>query len=238
MCYTRQTVKKGSFTKSQKKEGLKMNDLIMRTKKQIEKLRKAVSVESKYGVGVDDKYSDFVVYIIVSLRNYLTTIQSYQKMGISGSIYGCNTEFFAKMNDYIESYEFYPLTKTSEFKGIFEGFRRPNTPDMVVSFIEANFDKILKFSALSNEILRSNEIFADEKLYHYRRSGKVKAKLSDLDTSSLSSLNVVASYRDGGFDKLCPKELEEKKRCDIARQNKLIKSQKKLSLGRFFHGLF
>ena len=31
-----------------------MNDLIMRTKKQIEKLRKAVSVESKYGVGVDD----------------------------------------------------------------------------------------------------------------------------------------------------------------------------------------
>ena len=34
------------------------------------------------------------------------------------------------------------------------------------------------------------------------------------------------------------KELEEKKRCDIARQNKLIKSQKKLSLGRFFHGLF
>ena len=80
MCYTRQTVKKGSFTKSQKKEGLKMNDLIMRTKKQIEKLRKAVSVESKYGVGVDDKYSDFVVYIIVSLRNYLTTIQSYQNM--------------------------------------------------------------------------------------------------------------------------------------------------------------
>ena len=144
-----------------------MNDLIMRTKKQIEKLRKAVSVESKYGVGVDDKYSDFVVYIIVSLRNYLTTIQSYQKMGISGSIYGCNTEFFAKMNEYIESCEFYPLTKTSEFKGIFEGFRRPNTPDMVVSFIEANFDKILKFSALSNEILRSNEIFADEKLYHY-----------------------------------------------------------------------
>lgn len=42
MCYTRQTVKKGSFTKSQKKEGLKMNDLIMRTEKQIEKLRKAV----------------------------------------------------------------------------------------------------------------------------------------------------------------------------------------------------
>ena len=73
MCYTRQTVKKGSFTKSQKKEGLKMNDLIMRTEKQIEKLRKAVSVESKYGLGVDDKYSDFVVYIIASLRNYLTT---------------------------------------------------------------------------------------------------------------------------------------------------------------------
>ena len=193
MCYTRQTVKKGSFTKSQKKEGLKMNDLIMRTEKQIEKLRKAVSVESKYGLGVDDKYSDFVVYIIVSLRNYLTTIKSYQKMGISGGIYSCNTEFFAKMNEYIESCEFYPLTKTSEFKGIFEGFRRPNTPDMVVSFIETNFDKILKFSALSNEVLRSNEIFADEKLYHYRRNGKVKAKLSDLDTSSLSSLNVVES---------------------------------------------
>ena len=204
-----------------------MNDLIMRTEKQIEKLRKAVSVESKYGLGVDDKYSDFVVYIIVSLRNYLTTLQSYQKMGISGGIYSCNTEFFAKMNEYIESCEFYPLTKTSEFKGVFEGFRRPNTPD-----------KILKFSALSNEVLRSNEIFADEKLYHYRRNGKVKAKLSDLDTSSLSSLNVVAAYKDGGFDKLCPKDLEEKRRCDIARQNKLIKSQKKLSLGRFFHGLF
>lgn len=189
-----------------------MNDLIMRTEKQIEKLRKAVSVESKYGLGVDDKYSDFVVYIIASLRNYLTTLQSYQKMGISGGIYGCNTEFFAKMNEYIESCEFYPLTKTSEFKGIFEGFRRPNTPDMVVSFIETNFDKILKFSALSNEVLRSNEIFADEKLYHYRRNGKVKAKLSDLDTSSLSSLNVVATYRDGGFDKLCPKDLEEKKK--------------------------
>ena len=210
MCYTRQTVKKGSFAKSQKKEGLKMNDLIMRTEKQIEKLRKAVSVESKYGLGVDDKYSDFVVYIIVSLRNYLTTIKSYQKMGISGGIYGCNTEFFAKMNEYIESCE----------------------------FIETNFDKILKFSSLSNEVLRSNEIFADEKLYHYRRNGKVKARLSDLDTSSLSSLNVVAAYKDGGFDKLCPKDLEEKKRCDIARQNKLIKSQKKLSLGRFFHGLF
>ena len=58
MCYTRQTVKKGSFTKSQKKEGLKMNDLIMRTEKQIEKLRKAVSVESKYGLGVDDKLAN------------------------------------------------------------------------------------------------------------------------------------------------------------------------------------
>ena len=32
MCYTRQTVKKGSFTKSQKKEGLKMNDLIIKNK--------------------------------------------------------------------------------------------------------------------------------------------------------------------------------------------------------------
>ena len=58
----------------------------------------------------------------------------------------------------------------------------------------------------------------------------ITSRSISFDTSSLSSLNVVASYRDGGFDKLCPKELEEKKAKleeELAKQKEAIENKLK-----------
>lgn len=215
-----------------------MNDLITRIEKQISKLRNVVSVETEDGLKVDNKYSDFVVYLINELRNYLDALKSFQKTGLTASIYRCNTEFFERINAYIKAKEFSPLTKTPEFKGLFETFRRINTPDMVVCFMEENMDKILSFSALSNKVLSTNEIFTDERLYNYRRSGKVSTKLDNLNSQDMSSKTLVEIYANGGFDSLCPKDLEDKRRCDELRINTAKMPKRKLSLGRIFHGLF
>lgn len=235
MCYTRQTVKKG---KSQKKEVIMMNELIKRIEKQINKLRSSISVETANGLRVDDKYSDFVIFMLNELKSYLDTLKIFQKTGLTAGIYVYNTEFFKEMNDYIRAKEFSPLTKTLEFKGLFETFRRPNTVDMVADFIEENMDKILKFSALSNKVISTNEVFSDEKLYNYRRGCKVATKLDSLNSQDMPSKTLVEIYANGGFDNLCPKALEDKRRCDELRLNAIKMPKRKLGLGRIFHGLF
>lgn len=191
----------------------------------IEKFCKAVSIETKDEIKVDDKYSDLVVYLIIELRKYKDSANS--------------TEFFGKINAYIKKREFSPLIKTPEFKGLFEQPKRTEADscDTVVSFMEKNMDKILKFSVLSNLVLSTNEIFTDERLYHYRRSCKVSAKLDNLNSQDMSSKTLVEIYANGGFDRLCPKELEDKRRCDELRINAAKIQKRKLGLGRIFYGV-
>ena len=222
-----------------------MNNLIEKTENVINKLCKAVEVEDEKYVRMDDKYSNLIPIIIGELKKYLKTLKNPRITSAYGGVYALNNEFFVNINKYVQEREFTPLLRTPEFKGLFDSSIRSNTQDMVVKFIYTNMTSILKFSALSNQILKTNKIFEEELTRafdmpedkRYYRPCKVMTKLNSLDTNNLSALMIVSIYENGGFDKLCPKALEDKQRYeeDYMKRQKTVK---KNLLGSVFRGLF
>lgn len=224
-----------------------MNNLIERTEYLINKLCKAVEAEDEKYIRMDDKYSNLIPIIIDELKKYLKILKNPRMTSAYGGVYALNIEFFANINKYIKEREFTPLLRTPEFKGLFDSSIRSNTQDMVVKFIDKNMASILKFSSLSNQVLRTNKIFEEELTrvfdYYmpddkrYYRPCKVMTKLDSLGTDNLSALMVVSIYENGGFDKLCPRALEDKQRYEEAYM-KRQKTVKKNPLGSVFRGLF
>ena len=224
-----------------------MNDLIEKTENVINKLCKAVEIEDEKYIRMDDKYSNLIPIIISELKKYLKTLKNPRMTSAYGGVYALNSEFFANINKYVQEREFTPLLRTPEFKGLFDSSIRSNTQDMVVKYIYTNMTSILKFSALSNQVLKTNKIFEEEltRIFdyympedkRYYRPCKVMTKLDSLDTSNLSALMIVSIYENGGFDKLCPKALEDKQRYeeDYMKRQKTVK---KNLLGSVFRGLF
>ena len=225
-----------------------MNDLIKRTENLISKLSKAVAKESKDSIKMDEKYSNFIGFLLAELRNYVRVLEEYQQFNLPNVDYSSlNVAFFAKMSKYIKEREFSPLMRTSEFKDLFANFNG-DTDDAVVNFVNNNMTSLLKFSVLSNQVLTTNKIFADDILYafdynwseekRYHRACPVTTKLEEIKVDGMSSLALVETYKDGAFDKLCKKALKDKERCDALRANNQSGLKRNRGLKGLFYGLF